>query len=127
MATVGDPLADVGWVELLYINPASFTSQPSALTADEFVRRYEEITGIEARHREWYRAFQGFKMAVILLVGGMLFDAGHSDDLRLSEMVFAVPFLTAMALDELGIKEKLNDGPIYPRQERIADVKAAVS
>src|SRR5438309_807027 len=95
LATVGDPLADIGWLEVTWMTP-TFTSRPHSLTVDEAVARYEERTGIEVRNRAWYRAFQAFKMAVIMLVGAMHFDRGVTDDLRFAEMGAAVPLVTQL-------------------------------
>jgi aminoglycoside phosphotransferase (APT) family kinase protein len=125
MATLGDPLADVGWAESLWRTPGSFTSLPGALTPDELVARYEELTGIRVRHRAWYRAFQQLKLTVILFVGGMLFDGGFTDDLRLAEMGLVVHPMTRRALRELGIDEELEPGPVSPREERIRAVRSA--
>ena len=47
MATIGDPLTDIGWAELLWTIPGSFTTLPGALSVDEFVARWEELTGID--------------------------------------------------------------------------------
>jgi aminoglycoside phosphotransferase (APT) family kinase protein len=118
MAAVGDPLADIGWLELLWRTPVGITSRPGSLTVDEAIAHYEALSGIEVRHREWYRASQAFKMAVIMLVGAMLVDAGHSDDPRMVEMGAAVPMLTTMALHELGVYERLDSGPVTVRAER---------
>lgn len=126
LATIGDPLADVGWAEVTWMTP-TFTSRPSALTADEFVARYEELTGTAVAHREWYRAFQAFKMTVIMLVGAMLFDGGFTDDLRLAEMGTAVPLVTQLALDELGVHEQLDPGPVTARTERVQAVRSRAS
>jgi aminoglycoside phosphotransferase (APT) family kinase protein len=123
MADIGDPLADIGWVEILWNSPGYPTSAPGALSADDFVARWEELTGIRAQHREWYRAFQSLKMAVILFVGGQLFDAGHSDDLRLMEMTNAIVPVSGRALRELGVDEELAAGPVTPREERVREVK----
>ncbi len=123
MAGIGDPLADIGWVEILWNSPGYPTSAPGALSVDDFVARWEQLTGIRAEHREWYRAFQALKMAAILFVGGQLFDAGHSDDLRLMEMANAIAPVTRRALGELGINKELEPGPITPREERIQEVK----
>jgi aminoglycoside phosphotransferase (APT) family kinase protein len=123
MATIGDPLADLGWVELLWMVPGSFTSRPGALTIEEFVDRWEELTGIEAHNRTWYKALQTFKMAIILLVGGHLFDAGYSDDVRLLEMTYAIEPFTRTALRELGSDQNLEPGPVVPREERIREFK----
>lgn len=125
MATLGDPLADLGWAEVLWRTPGTITLVPGAPSTDELVGRYERLTGIRSRHRPWYRAFQGFKMAVILLVGGHLFDAGYTDDWRLLEMAYAIHPLAQQALRELGVEEDLDPGPLLPRKERIAEVKRA--
>lgn len=118
MTTVGDPLADIGWAEILWMTPGSFTSRPGALSTDELVARWEELTGFTAQYRPWYRAFQAMKMAVIMLVGGHLVDAGHSDDVRLVEMAYVVHPMTQRALHELGIDQPLDAGPVLPRKER---------
>jgi hypothetical protein len=126
MAALGDPRADIGWAEVAWAMPVSFTSRPGSMTSDELVARYQDLTGIEMTHREWYRAFQGFKMATILVVGAMLFDRGYCDDLRLAAMAHAVPFLTQQALRELEIDDQLESGPVRPRPERVREVRAAL-
>jgi aminoglycoside phosphotransferase (APT) family kinase protein len=124
LATVGDPLTDVGWAECNWTMPGSFTSLPGALTVDEFVAYYEELTGITVCHREWYRAFETFKMSVIMLVAAMLFDSGASDDLRFAGMGLAVHHFTTAALADLGIDEALESGPVTARRERVRAVRA---
>jgi aminoglycoside phosphotransferase (APT) family kinase protein len=124
MATVGDPLADIGWSEMNWVSPNSITARADALTQDELVARYQELTGIPVRHRAWYRAFQGFKMSVILFVAAMLFDAGHTDDLRLAEMGPVVHPYTLKSLAQLGIEDELESGPVTAREERIRAVRA---
>ena len=98
--------------------PGSFTNVPGTPSVDELIARWEERTGIRTQHREWYRAFQLYKMAVIGLVGARLFDDGHSDDLRFNDMAYGVPWLTALALTDLGIEEELEPGPLFPRGAR---------
>ncbi len=127
MATVGDPLADIGWAEILWRLPSSFTTRPGSLSTDEFAARYQELTGIIVRHREWYRALEGLKMAVILLVAAMLFDGGFTDDLRFGEMGYMVHPLTCQALGELGIVEDLDPGPVTAREERVVAVRERTS
>jgi aminoglycoside phosphotransferase (APT) family kinase protein len=124
MATLGDPLADLGWTEALWSMPGSFTTLPGSLTIDEFAARHEELTGIVATNREWYRALEYFKMAVIQFVGSMLFDAGYSDDIRFGEMGYAVPFITTLALAEFGIEDELESGPVAPRKKRMLEVRS---
>jgi aminoglycoside phosphotransferase (APT) family kinase protein len=78
MATLGDPLADLG---LLYVywaglgaDPAAgsdpitggVTSLPGFLSADELVARYTARTGTDTSGLGWYIAFGYFKLAVIV-------------------------------------------------------------
>jgi aminoglycoside phosphotransferase (APT) family kinase protein len=127
MASVGDPLADVAWAEVLWAAPGSFTSVAGGMSADGFVARWEALTGIKTQHRPWYRAFQSLKMAAILFVAGHLFDAGHTDDLRFLHMAYAIHPLTQAGLHDLAIDEPLESGPVLPREERIRKVKEALS
>jgi aminoglycoside phosphotransferase (APT) family kinase protein len=126
MTTIGDPMADIGWAEVVW-TMGSFTSLPGALTTDQAVARWTELTGIEIHDRPWYRALQALKMAVILLVGGQLFDSRASEDLRMMEMPYAIDPLTRVGLRELGINEALPSGPVSPRKERMLEVEAAVN
>jgi len=123
LATVGDPLADLGWAEYLWTTPGSITSRRGALTPDELVDTYQELTGMPVRHRTWYRAFQGYKMVVIMLLGAMLFDAGFTDDLRFVEMAHAVHPCTVQLLASLGVDEILEAGPVLPRPSRVDAVR----
>jgi aminoglycoside phosphotransferase (APT) family kinase protein len=123
MATIGDPLCDIGWAELLWTIPGSFTTLPGALSVDEFVARWEELSGLRALHRHWYRALQRFKMATINLVGSHLVDVGASDDLRFLDYAYAIHHLTMLALEELGIDEPLPPGPVLPRKERRLEIR----
>ena len=125
LAAVGDPLADIGWVEFNWDRASPLTRLPGALSRDEAVAYWSELTGIAAENREWYRALQGFKMLAIMLLGAMLFDSGASDDLRLAAMGQHIPAFTAAALAELGIEEELEPGPVTARAERVAAAKAA--
>jgi aminoglycoside phosphotransferase (APT) family kinase protein len=123
MAARGDPLTDIGWAEVNWVTPGSFTSRPGALTPDEMVARYQELTGITVRDREWYRAFQAYKMVVIMLVAAMLFDEGATDDLRFAHMGLAVHPYTRKALAELGIHDDLESGPVTARDARVRAVQ----
>lgn len=127
MTDVGDPLTDVGYFELLWRMPVGLPSCPSAPSADELVARYEERSGISARHREWYRALAAYKVAVISLLASMLFDDGHSDDLRYMEMGFGVPYVTGLGLHDLGIDEEIEPGPVTARPERIKAARATAN
>jgi aminoglycoside phosphotransferase (APT) family kinase protein len=125
MTTVGDPLTDIGWMELLWMQPVGITSHPSAPSIDEFLTRYEAVSGVGTRHRQWYRALNAFKMAVICLIGSMLFNDGVSDDQRFVLNAHGISLLTQAGLADLGIDETLEDGPVMPRAERIQEVRSS--
>jgi aminoglycoside phosphotransferase (APT) family kinase protein len=115
MTTVGDPLTDIGWLELLWMQPVGIASHPAALPIDDLLAHYEAASGNALRHRSWYRAFNAYKMAIICLIGGMLIDAGHSDDEKLRLAAYGTSLLTKVGLAELGVGEPLEDGPVLPR------------
>jgi aminoglycoside phosphotransferase (APT) family kinase protein len=116
MTTVGDPLTDIGWLELLWMQPVGITSHPAALPIEALLAHYEKASGITLANRSWYRAFNAYKMAVICLIGGMLVDAGHSDDEKLMLAAYGTSMLTKIGLSEFGIDEPLDDGPVLPRK-----------
>ena len=115
MTTLGDPLTDIGWLELLWMQPVGITSHPGALRIDDLLARYTEASGIVPAHREWYRALNAYKMAVICLIGSMLYAAGSSTDERFALNALGIPLLTQLGLGELGVTEKLDDGPVQAR------------
>jgi aminoglycoside phosphotransferase (APT) family kinase protein len=118
MATIGDPLADIGWAEVLWTTPGTVTTVPGALSTEEFVALWEKFTGIQTQHRPWYRALQIFKMVTIQLIGSALVEVGLSNDQRLLDMSYAIRPFTELALKELGIDEPIPSGPVLPRKER---------
>lgn len=124
MTTVGDPLTDIGWLELLWMQPVGITSHPDALDIEALLEHYQRVSGITLQNRSWYRAFNAYKMAVICLIGAMLVDGGHSDDQKLMLAAYGTSMLTQVGLSELGIDEALDDGPVLPRVERIAQLQA---
>jgi aminoglycoside phosphotransferase (APT) family kinase protein len=124
MTTVGDPLTDIGWLEMLWIQPVGINTHPAALTIDALIAHYEAVSGITVQNRSWYRAFNAYKMAVICLIGAMLVDDGHSDDQKLVLSAYGTSMMTKVGLSELGIDEPLDDGPVLPREQRIQQVLA---
>ncbi|WP_297597128.1 phosphotransferase family protein [Mycobacterium sp.] len=124
MTTVGDPLTDIGWLEMLWMQPVGINSHPAALSIDALLAHYESTSGINVANRSWYRAFNAYKMAVICLIGAMLVEDGHSDDQKLVLAAYGTGLLTKAGLTDLGIDEPLDDGPVLPRDERIQQVLA---
>jgi aminoglycoside phosphotransferase (APT) family kinase protein len=115
---VGDPLTDLGWMELLWMQPVGITSHPAALSFEEFLAHYQAASGITPANRPWYRALNAFKMAVICLIGSMLYDNGDSDDERFVLNAHGISLLTQLGLAELGVTDKLDDGPVLPSSAR---------
>jgi aminoglycoside phosphotransferase (APT) family kinase protein len=113
---VGDPLTDLGWMELLWMQPVGITSHPAALSVDEFLAHYQAASGITPANRPWYRALNAFKMAVICLIGSMLYDSGASDDERFVLNAHGISLLTQLGLADLGVTDKLDDGPVLPNR-----------
>ena len=107
------------------MQPVGITSHPAAPSIEEFLAHYESASGISTQNRSWYRALNAYKMAVICLIGSMLFDSGDSDDQRFVLNAYGISPLTQLGLAELAIDEKLDDGPVMPRDERIAQVQSA--
>jgi aminoglycoside phosphotransferase (APT) family kinase protein len=54
LAEVGDPLADLGYLELLWQMPVGLPTEPGAFTNDELVAHYEKVSGITVHDRDWY-------------------------------------------------------------------------
>ncbi|MFB9429362.1 phosphotransferase family protein [Streptoalloteichus tenebrarius] len=74
MATLGDPLADLGLFVLywdgghgaVHLVTGEAASAPGMPGADELVRRYAERTGADLSRLSWYVALAMFKLAVVL-------------------------------------------------------------
>jgi aminoglycoside phosphotransferase (APT) family kinase protein len=124
MTDVGDPLADIGYLELMWAYPVGITSRPTAPSIEDVLARYQERSGITVEHRPWYRAFQAYKLSVIMLVGSSLFEAGHSDDMRYLEMALGIDMTTQPGLRDLGVDEPLEAGPVVPSDARIEAAQA---
>ncbi|ORV81532.1 acyl-CoA dehydrogenase [Mycobacterium interjectum] len=124
MTTVGDPLTDIGWLEMLWMQPVGLSTHPAAPGIDALLAHYESASGIAIQNRPWYRAFNAYKMAVICLIGAMLIEDGHSDDQKLVLAAYGTSLMTKAGLIELGVEEALEDGPVLPRDERIQQVLA---
>lgn len=126
LATVGDPMADIGWLDVTWrLSYPFITFEPSRF--EDLLARYEERTGIAIHHREWHRGMQLFKMSVIQLAGSMLFDRGHTDDPRFVEMGYAIRFILPPAFIDLGLDVPEDWGPVLPSKERRAILKPAAA
>lgn len=115
MTTLGDPLTDLGWFELMWMQPVGITSHPGAPAIEDLLAHYTSVSGITPQHRQWYRALAAYKMAVICLIGSMLYAAGKSTDERYALNAYGISMLTRMGLAELDVTEEVADGPVLAR------------
>ncbi|MDN5895867.1 MAG: phosphotransferase, partial [Nocardioides sp.] len=68
MATVGDPLTDVGWLALSWVEeegPDGVTEDLGFPSLSAVLERYRRQVGEETNSIDWYIAFACFKLAVI--------------------------------------------------------------
>lgn len=106
LSTLGDPLADLGWLLLFWYDEgdpappmpelmATFTAREGFPTRGELIDRYEAATGREFADERFYRALAAYKMAGL----GEMFLARHlnddSDDPLYPKMETQVPELAA--------------------------------
>jgi aminoglycoside phosphotransferase (APT) family kinase protein len=117
MATLGDPLADVGltmcywaWVGTLkQEDPNSatpmVTSQAGWYTRDQFLERYARQTGRDVGRAGWYEVLGVFKLAVILQQIFYRFRVGQTQDARFRNFDRRVRALAQLAT---GMTERPN-------------------
>ncbi len=106
MATIGDPLADLGYL-LSYWPEAGedfdvptmplVTTLPGFATRAELVARYEEATGRPLGHLGFYRALALYKLAIIAEGIFSRFAAGQTSDGRFAPFGEIVPRIAGEA------------------------------
>lgn len=107
MATVGDPLMDLGttlgyWVEAddpeaLRRAAVGPTALPGSLTRRELLERYEERTGRAVANPAFYYCFGLFKIAVILQQIYARYVRGHTQDARFAHLNRVVAVMSQQA------------------------------
>jgi aminoglycoside phosphotransferase (APT) family kinase protein len=107
MATIGDPLADVGYLTATWaergaehgtmFDRMSVTSEDGFMKRDELVLRYEERTGHSMSDLRWYQALALWKAAVFMEGNYKRSVAGTTDDPYLKLFDEGVPQLAEAA------------------------------
>src|SRR5215204_4154660 len=108
LSTIGDPLADVGYLTVTWAEPddpadISFSSLSAAtrrsgfLTRAELTARYEERSGRSVSALNWYQALALWKAAVFMEGNYKRFTMGNSDDEYLAMFDEGVPALAEKA------------------------------
>jgi aminoglycoside phosphotransferase (APT) family kinase protein len=108
MATIGDPLMDLGTTLAYWIDPDDPpehrqlpfgpTTAAGNLTRRELVARYAEISGRDCRDVLFYFVFGLFKIVVIAQQIYQRFKKGLTKDPRFAAMIFGVQILGRSAL-----------------------------
>ena len=109
LSTIGDPLADLGYMTVTWAEPgdpadtsfaslSAVTRQTGFPTREELMARYEERTGRSMSALNWYQALALWKAAVFMEGNYKRFQAGASDDEYLGLFVEGVPALAEAAL-----------------------------
>jgi aminoglycoside phosphotransferase (APT) family kinase protein len=110
MATLGDPLADVGLMKVYWDiagrmpgNPVAGAVSPELGFPEmaELVDRYADATGLDLTPLPWYTAFAQYKLAVIAEGIHYRFIQGKTVGDGFSHLGAMVPPLVALALDTL--------------------------
>ena len=109
MATVGDPLADLGYLTATYAQAGephgpvaglgSVTAGPGFPDRAEVARRYEALTGRAVAALPWYQVLALWKSAVFLEGSYGRWLKGSTDDAFFGELATGVPELAAGAWD----------------------------
>jgi aminoglycoside phosphotransferase (APT) family kinase protein len=107
MATIGDPLADLGYLTATWSEPGgeqktmfdlmSVTHEDGFMKRDELVARYEERTGRSMSDLRWYQALAIWKAAVFMEGNYKRSLAGTTDDPYLKLFDEGVPQLAEAA------------------------------
>ncbi|MEX2237653.1 MAG: phosphotransferase family protein [Dehalococcoidia bacterium] len=108
MSTIGDPLADLGWLLSYWQRPGSQTDSVTGAVAlsmkegfperEELLARYEEKTGRTMTDFAFYEALAVWKLAILLNASYARFLAGTTDDQMFASLNEGVPNLARRAL-----------------------------
>lgn len=108
MSTIGDPLADLGWMLSFWHQPGEPddelgltgpTAAPGFATRTELLDRYRKRTGRAVPDLTPFRVLAMWKLAILLEGSYARHLAGHTDDPFFARMETAVPSLAARALE----------------------------
>jgi aminoglycoside phosphotransferase (APT) family kinase protein len=108
MATIGDPLADVGYMMLHWVQPGddksrfamhTVTDRPGFPTRQELIARYEERSGRSVSSLDWYVTLAMWKASVFMEGNYKRAVMGTTDDPWLKTFGAGVVELAQRALD----------------------------
>ena len=109
MATLGDPLADIGYLTATWNDPgespdrlnglSSVTVMPGFSSRRELADLYGQRTGADLARLQWYQALALWKLAILLEASYRRFLAGTTSDEFLGSLEGGVPKIAAAAAE----------------------------
>jgi aminoglycoside phosphotransferase (APT) family kinase protein len=109
MATVGDGLADLGWLLSFWAEPGEpaqlgrrATTAPGFPTRAELVDRYARATGRDVHDIDWFVTLAVWKLAILLEASYHRHLAGLADDPWFAHLEQGVPGLLRRAREVCG-------------------------
>ena len=110
LATIGDPLADLGYLTVTWVQPddpadtmfsslSAVTRQEGFPTREELIARYEAASGRSMGALNWYQGLALWKAAIFMEGNYKRFIGGASDDSFLAIFDKGVPALAERALE----------------------------
>ena len=111
LATLGDPLADLGYLCASWASPAddenpilalsAVTRLPGFATPDELRERYSRVTGRDLESLLWYEVLALWKSAIFLESSYRRYLEGTTDDPYFAELGTGVPRLATAAFERV--------------------------
>lgn len=108
MATLGDPLADLGYLTAMWAAPdddenpmfslSRATTSGGFPSRDDLVRRYAETSGRRVDELGWYQVLALWKSAIVLEGSYLRFASGASTDPFFESLADGVPAIGAAAV-----------------------------
>jgi aminoglycoside phosphotransferase (APT) family kinase protein len=114
MSTLGDPLADLGWMVSFWLEPgdvqdenvfsrtARVTALPGFSSRADLIERYASATGRAVDDLGWYIVLAIWKLAILLEGSYARHLAGMTDDPFFAQLETGVPDLARRALEVAG-------------------------
>ncbi len=113
MATIGDPLADLGYMTAMWAQTgdpfnavgdlSSVTRHPGFPDRDFLAERYSEATGLAVDHLPWYQVLAIWKAAIFLEGSYRRFQDGTTTDAYFARLGEGVEELGRLAAERAGL------------------------
>jgi len=107
MATLGDPLVDIGSTLSYWVEPAFKKYDMPVFLSETFpekallIKKYEEFTGFSMERIKWYEAFAYWKNAMIAAQLYKRYLNGKSTDIRMKKFGLVLSVMSKFALNLL--------------------------